>query len=792
MVQACLTCQGETRLVELPALARYRIGRDPGLCDLVVPAHWQGCSRHQAELRQDGSRWLLRDGMAGVASSNGTYLADGTAAGQGQRLPASDQLQFWIGHLPAERIEITIKGLAVGQHPPVDVRQEAVQNNNRSKAAGRPESSLSITTESGVISIGRHPNCSIQLDDPAVSRLHVLVRPEAGGTALVEDRSSNGLYIEGQRASRLSRILPGVQLQIGRSRFLWQDSRLVPVGEQVRYGIEVRDLVLPNRLRDVSLSIGGGELVALVGGSGAGKSSLLTTLAGQNTGYQGEILVSGENLRQAISALRPLMGFVPQDDIVHRELTVREVLATAARLRIPESDVRPQAVQRVMELMELSHRRDALVRDLSGGQRKRVNIGMELVSDPRLLFLDEPTSGLDPGLDRRMMKLLRQLANQGHTVLVVTHATANVHLCDRLIFLGRGGRLCFSGAPSMCLQHFGVSGDFAEVYELLDQDEAGIAAEAHRYSQSHPLPPAASPAKTGEKTTRNVAGATQQPLRQLASQVRTLLVREGRVALRDRVSLALNLLTGPVAVLLLGAAIQKASVFEVPDAGVTAELLPMAIKVVFVISCACIWSGISSHIAAVARERPIYERERAFNLMPLAYVLAKALMILILAIPQALLITATAAALFHLPSGLVIGHGIVGYGLAALLTIMASGGLALFLSTVVKDQRQASSSSPLLLMPQLIFSGVLFEIGSLTILYPFVASRWSVKLFGAYSALERLKFESTLPGFHAVDPTPYLAVASNVHESMAMLLMQFVGFSVLAYAALARRKGLKG
>ena len=546
----------------------------------------------------------------------------------------------------------------------------------------------------------------------------------------------------------------------------------------------------PQRLRSLSLSIGGGQLVALVGGSGAGKSSLLTTLAGQNPDYGGSIAVNGEDLRRSIGALRPLMGFVPQDDIVHPDLSVQEVLGFAARLRIPDRDERRPAVERVLQLLELSHRRAALVRELSGGQRKRVNIGMELVADPRLLFLDEPTSGLDPGLDRRMMRLLRQIADRGHTVLVVTHATANVNLCDQLVFLARGGRLCYSGSPQGCLQHFGIGGDFAEVYEALDRDEASLEAMAQQFQARQSLDPPASLA--AEPASRPLTRSLLPPLRGFSSQLRTLLRRDLLLAWRDRVSLMLNLLTAPVAILLLAAAIQRPRLFQVPDGGVTAAELPLAIKVVFVISCACIWTGISSHISAVARERPIYERERSFNLRPLAYVCAKALLIAILAFPQALLITFTVALLFEIPDPREIGPALAGYGLAAFLTILASGAMALFLSTLVKDQRQAGSSSPLLLMPQLILSGVLFEIGSLTALYPIVASRWSVKLLGAYASLEGLKLQAALPGLPKVDVEPYVSSLANVRGSVEMLLLQFAGFSLLALLALSRRKGLKG
>lgn len=263
--------------------------------------------------------------------------------------------------------------------------------------------------------------------------------------------------------------------------------------------------------------------------------------------------------------------------------------------------------------------------------------------------------------------------------------------------------------------------------------------------------------------------------------------RELLVNWREYISLGLNLLTSPVVILLLAAAIQMPNIFDMPSDDLDVSLLPLAIKVIFVISCVCIWTGISSHITTVARERSIYERERSFNLNPLAYVAAKGLMILLLALPQSLLIALTSVLVFRLPSLDDIGPSLIGYWIAAMFTILASGSMALFFSTVVTDQRQAASSSTLLLMPQLILSGVLFDIGSLTILYPVVASRWSVRIFGAYSDLERLHLAAEFSSLQTIDVEPYLSTVINVRSSSILLLLQYACFLVLSIVSLKRR-----
>jgi len=773
---------------QLTLKTRYLIGRDASCCDVVVPKHWQGCSRLQAELCWTSSGWVVQDGVDGQASTNGTFRLDGSSFKEPSALGRVHELTLLVGMDPYTQITIHFEGLVSPEsfpHSASNLDEESAGTNNGMSRQG----AQSFPTERpGTVTIGRLHSCSICLDDPTVSRLHAVLRPACNGTALVEDRSSNGLFIDGRKAGRISRIAPGSSVRIGRGYFQWNGSELMPEGDQLRFGIEVRDLELPERLQPMSLSIAGGQLVALVGGSGAGKSSLLSTLAGQSSNYKGQVQIGGDDLKRSIDALRPLIGFVPQDDIVHAELTVYEVLTFAARLRIPDREARQPAVERVLHLLEIDHRRHALVRELSGGQRKRVNIGMELVADPRLLFLDEPTSGLDPGLDRRMMRLLRQLADRGHTVLVVTHATANVHLCDQIVFLARGGRLCYSGTPRGCLQHYGVSNDFAEVYERLNLSDQRLEQEAKKFNNQQSLPGLS--AQPSVELSYQIAPAAWQPIRLWASQVKTVWHRELLVNWRDRISLGLNLLTAPIAILLLAAAIQTPNIFDMPSEDIDPSLLPLAIKVIFVLSCVCLWTGISSHISGVARERLIYERERSFNLQPLAYVTAKGLMILLLAIPQSLLIALISALLFRLPSPDGIGPSFVGYGMAAMLTILASGSMALFLSTLVRDQRQAGSSSPLLLMPQLILSGVLFDIGSLTALYPVVTSRWSVKIFGAYSELKRLHLASEFASLQTIDIEPYLSTLANVRNSGIFLLLQCACFMALCFLSLNRRRAL--
>src|SRR5436309_6039539 len=163
------------------------------------------------------------------------------------------------------------------------------------------------------------------------------------------------------------------------------------------------------------------------------------------------------------------IGYGPQDDIIHKDLTVEQALYYTARVRLPRDFTRAQIKQRIDEVLdeiEIRYRRKHLVRNLSGGERKRVSIALELLANPSVFFLDEPTSGLDPGLERKMMLLLRKLTDKGHTIVLVTHATSNINACDYVCFLAQGGRLAFFGTPNEARTYFRKT-DFSEIYVAL-------------------------------------------------------------------------------------------------------------------------------------------------------------------------------------------------------------------------------------------------------------------------------------------------------------------------------------
>src|SRR5215467_11577195 len=259
-------------------------------------------------------------------------------------------------------------------------------------------------------------------------------------------------------------------------------------------------------LYEVSLVIEPGELVALVGGSGAGKTTLLEILAGLRAPSTGQVTHDGVRV-DAGGTPRSGVGYVPQDDIIHGEMPLRRTLQYAARLRLPAGTPPGQAgrvVDDILRELDLADRRDVAVRMLSGGQRKRASIAVELLTRPGTFFLDEPTSGLDPSTSAEVVRLLRQLTRQGVTVVLTTHEPTTIDRCDHVVFLTRNGHLAFAGTPVQARRYFGVD-DLVEVYHrLATEDTPRVWAErfaAWRQPATTPPEPVKAPAPpaTGER-----------------------------------------------------------------------------------------------------------------------------------------------------------------------------------------------------------------------------------------------------------------------------------------------------
>ncbi|WP_036483041.1 ATP-binding cassette domain-containing protein [Myxosarcina sp. GI1] len=724
-----------------------RLGRDPKWATIQVPQDWTIVSRRQAIIQKEGKSYRIFDGDCEASQrhrakkrGNGIFLNQ-------------TRINFTEGHLLKSGEQ-----LYIGQDPRYQI--SLTYQNPRSSNVSVPKlHRLELTgLQNDLVELGRSPNpnhrASIQLDAPTVSRLHATIYADRQGSHILQDRSTNGTFVNGNRLEKRHRLEPGDAIQIGPYILIYTGDALELKNATDRVRIDAHQLVRKVKdkrgkekiiLNDVSLVIEPGQLVALVGGSGAGKSTLMKSLLGIAPTSSGNIYLNGDDLRQNWAVYRSQVGYVPQDDIIHRELTVEEVLKYACQLRLPPDTNIGKVITNTLEQVKLSHVRHSLVSKLSGGQRKRVSIGVELLANPKLFFLDEPTSGLDPGLDKEMMQLLREQADLGRTIALVTHATDNIGICDRIAFMGLGGKLCYYGPPQEALsffqQHSGKFidekfNDFADIYIELNKgkNEEAILERVDYWSDTYSksslyeayIESSLSPGKEIQQKSNAAVKTGISPLAQLSLLAR----RYWKLVSRDTNSLILTLLAGPITIALTGLPLRNEKPLSIVDVP-SATQASLALRLLFIFSCVAIWLGLSNAIREIVKEEGIYFRERLLNLGLIPYLSSKLLIRGGIALAQTILITLVVLLVFDAPESNLIPWS-VGFAITTFLTLVASTSLSLMLSAVVKTENEGNGILPLVMIPQIIFSGVLFTLeGWSSKLSWLMLSRWSIGAFGS-------------------------------------------------------------
>jgi ABC-type multidrug transport system ATPase subunit len=619
------------------------------------------------------------------------------------------------------------------------------------------------------VTVGRESDSEITLRHPQVSRMHAALSQAGDGYYLEDLGSTNGTYVDGRRLTAGERVLlqGGERVRFGGAEFLFERagaSRAPVRGLDNRppVRLDVRHLVqrVPRRgrpltlLDDVSFTVYPNEVVAIVGASGAGKSTLIKALNGMRPAVEGEVLLNGVSFYEHLDEFYGAIGYVPQDDIIHRELPVESVLRYAARLRLPAGtpDAEVHAlIDEVLTELDLTHRREAIVSTLSGGERKRVNIAVELLTRPRVLLLDEPTSGLDPGLERRVVALIRRLAHEGRTVLFVTHATESIAQCDLVLFLARGGKVAFYGPPQDALEFFGVQ-EFAEAYlKVSSTDEDGRSwPERFRRSPFY--------REYVEERKRDARKPGPAPLRSTGGPRLSALAQFGLLARRyvevirgDLRNLLILLLQAPAIAAIL-ALIYKSNTFSTAPASTPGGLPPLqsAPELLFLIVVAALWFGTTNSAREISKERTIFMRERLAGLRSWPYLFSK------IAVLGALCLMQSAALLFIVGTRVDyhVGGAVVGQLFGTLfLTSLTATLLGLTISAWASSTDQAMSMVPLAILPQVILSGMLIPLdglGPLRWLSSFMPGRWA---YGALSALTELgdRFDKVGLGRQAKD-----------------------------------------
>jgi len=568
----------------------------------------------------------------------------------------------------------------------------------------------SANAPAGSASIGRATDNDIVIQDVLASRHHAYLARTPLGTEIRDANSVNGTFVNGVRVG--SAILSeGDVVTIGNVDLVFSNDNLIRRTEAATRtgGLEVSSVCFvvdkgKQLLDHISLTARPGTLTAIVGGSGAGKSTLSRLIAGYTSPSEGTVLFEGHNIHTEYASMRSRIGMVPQDDVVHRQLTVNQALGYAAELRLPpdtSKQERAQVVAQVLEELEMTKHAETRVDKLSGGQRKRASVALELLTQPSLLLLDEPTSGLDPALDRQVMLMLRSLADAGRVVMVVTHSISYLDVCDQILLLAPGGKVAFCGPPDQVESAMGTR-NWADIFANVgaDPDEANRRFKERGGGSQQPAPSSQpGPADLGEP-----------PKTGLLRQFSTIARRQVRLVISDRgytiFLMLLPFLMGALALTVKGPKPGFKAVKVLDEAPTQPQ------QIMMILTIAAVFMGTALTIRDLIGERPIFKREQAVGLSTTAYLLAKVAIFSAFATAQA----AIATFIVVLGKGApqvdppFFGSPTLSLFLTVAFSCVASAMFGLMLSSLAQSNEQIMPMLVVSIMSQFVLCGALIAV----------------------------------------------------------------------------------
>jgi ABC-type multidrug transport system ATPase subunit len=675
---------GPNLITEIDAAKQSKISIGRSASNTVVIQNSVVSGSH-AEISLIDKQLYIKD----LGSTNGTFV-DHVKIPQGQLVLVGQK-------------SISLSGVVT-----IQVRPSEKASTASSSQASVPNLSAQIQQvlqQKGSVIIGRADSADVKIENSQVSRQHAKISSSEGRYFVEDLGSMNGTYVNGQRISSRTTISASDDIIIGRIRFSLTGA-VVDISKEI--AIKTIGLVKKfsngkTGLHECNIEIPSNSLLAVMGPSGCGKSTLLKALNGESPGTSGQVYIGGQELNRYFDYLKMQIGYVPQDDIVHRELTVDQSLWYSGKLRLPHlSDEQLLAkINQVLDELNIAHIRSNLVSNISGGQRKRVSIAVEILTDPLILFLDEPTSPLDPQTIEDFLNILRKLSQKGTTVVMVTHKPEDLAYMDQVIFMAEGGHICYYGKTNEYLQFFGVD-DTVKVYSMLVDDKKD------RWVAKYHSKPAQLNTNTRDAKIHKSSSVNY------ISQYFWLTRRYLNIKMNDKANSLIMLGQSPIIAIII------VMLFNSVTQPVT-----------FLMAIASLWLGANNAAREIVSEAPIFKRERMFNQGILTYIFSKITVLMLFSALQSILFVGILTVAFE-RSSVSINDPVMATIWMIFISLVATL-MGLLLSATVSTAEKVMSLVPIALIPQIMLAGVLTKILSVGIefLSYFSISRWATEGFNS-------------------------------------------------------------
>ncbi len=736
-----LTYEGQTQAYRIASNSKLIIGRSNEEGQLPV-AH-ASLSRKHLAIYADGNGLLIED----LGSTNGSYL-NGKKLNPGQKTPFTEADTLVL--TPDQAVVVKLS------HP----EQLSTSSSSSTKKGNDIQSLLATKRE---VVIGRSSDCDLVLEDVLVSRRHARIQQKDGKVWIEDLNSSNGVFVNGKKITARQAISEKDKVRIGLFSFSLSGTLLDLKKE---YAISAKNISKVfstghTGLQPTTIQFPYREFVALMGPSGCGKSTLLKALNGDSPPTQGTIKLFDLDLHDHFDLVKHIIGYVPQENIVHEELTVQESLFFAAKIRLPEDTSNKEIDDRINEVLgslkiDTPTIRKTKIAKLSGGQKKRVSIAVELLTKPKILFLDEPTSPLDPETIEEFLSCIRQLCKEGTTVIMVTHKPEDLNYVDRVVFMGVNGHLSYDGPKDGLLKHYKKE-SLIHLYALLSKKEEAKLWYERWFSGNK------------ETATAFKRVELQRSSANVLHQTSWLTQRYFKIKVANPKNLLL-LLIQPIFIALL-ISLSFSTLIE------ENELLGQQPKigVMFLMAIAAIWFGVSNSAKEIVGEKDVAQREFRVNVLLFPYLISKQLVLFLLSAVQTFIFLGILMLVY--PD---LNNFIFLYGILLVLSICAIQ-FGLMLSALTQTTEEVMSLLPIALMPQIILSGVLQPIESTVTMFLsyLTIGRWGTELlarvqdFGQDNSI----FLDTLRGFlypENLDGLPTDSFAANGTVLFLVFLMMLL------------------